>query len=209
MSERNNTTAQDSEGEDLEEHGDEEVGDGHRDAESDEPFFFREEESIPLESFVDNMGDCSSYEESELEMVTRKISAANCLHLILDVSSKAASFIAEETDGLTVLCNELTQMSYVDLAERIVVVLQTLSAEVPRHVLRAGGVTALLNFMDFSSFRIQRSVVRAIICLLTQLNTVDDFQHYVYKSLPQLVSLMSRNDSQIVQVRVVIKSFSL
>lgn len=137
--------------------------------------------------------------ENTFELVTRKVTAANCLHMLMDIAPQSARIVANG-DGIKVLCQQLQQIEYIDLAERIVLVLQQLASETPGRLLEQGGLEAMLEFVEFFPIAVQRTIIQASCALLGHIQSKADYESLIKKSLPQIGSLLLREDEQILQV---------
>lgn len=137
--------------------------------------------------------------EDPFQQATRKVIAANCLHMLLDVAPQSAR-TAANGDGIQVLCQQLQQIEYIDLAERIVLVLQQLASETPGRLLEQGGLKAMLEFVEFFPIAVQRTVVKASCALLGHIDSKKEYQTLIKGSLAQLGALVLREDEQILQV---------
>ncbi|KAI5117508.1 hypothetical protein M0805_003913 [Coniferiporia weirii] len=63
--------------------------------------------------------------------------------------------------AIPVLCSKLLEISYIDLAEQTLLTLEKISEEYPSAIVREGGLSALLNFLDFFSIAVQRTALQA------------------------------------------------
>lgn len=141
-------------------------------------------------------------EEEEEEVVviedgssatTRRLAAADCLQHLLECNPTATRFFVG-SDGVNVLCEQLSRVEYIDLAEKIVACLQTLASEIPMRLMTAGAVEVLLGILDFFPLCVQRSIVVTVASVLSQLGTKAHHQAHVQPCLPQLAALVDRPD---------------
>ena len=58
------------------------------------------------------------------------------------------------------LCGKLLTIEYIDLDEQTLELFAKLSSSIGRQMLRAGGLSAVLTFLDFFSISLQRSAVQ-------------------------------------------------
>ncbi|TDL21828.1 hypothetical protein BD410DRAFT_771174 [Rickenella mellea] len=63
--------------------------------------------------------------------------------------------------AIPVLCSKLIEISYIDLAEQTLTTLEKISEEYPSAIVREGGLSALLNYLDFFSIAVQRTALQA------------------------------------------------
>ena len=62
-------------------------------------------------------------------------------------------------DAVPLFCERLLSIEYIDLAEQALQALEKLSHEHPLAILRAGGMLAVLQFVDFFATGVQRIAV--------------------------------------------------
>eukprot|EP01133_Synstelium_polycarpum_P007971 gene7971-9365_t len=88
--------------------------------------------------------------------------------------------------AVSVLCAKLLSIEYIDLAEQSLQTLEKVSLEQPTAVLRAGGLMAVLSYLDFFSTGVQHQKVVELSCLCFS-RLVDSF----YDSENKLQTLTS------------------
>ena len=66
---------------------------------------------------------------------------------------------------LTELCGKLMNIESMDLAEQALLCLQKIAREQPAAVSKAGGLTAILSFIDFFPASVQLTVMETAVCL--------------------------------------------
>lgn len=97
--------------------------------------------------------------------------ACRCLAHLLE-ALPGTGHVLVHLGAVRVLCSKLKEISYIELAEQTLSVsptfdqadkqtLEKISQETPSHVVREGGLGALLNFLDFFSTNVQRTAVTA------------------------------------------------
>jgi E3 ubiquitin-protein ligase TRIP12 len=77
---------------------------------------------------------------------------------VMDVHPSSAAAIVHY-DAVPLLCEKLLSIEYIDLAEQCLQALEKLSHEHPLAILRAGGMQAVLQFVDFFATGVQRIAV--------------------------------------------------
>ena len=87
--------------------------------------------------------------------------AARALTHLLDVLPSSGS-VAARHGAAPALCAKLLAIEYMDLAEQALEALEKLSAtrHGPAAIVRSGGLTAVLSFLDFFPTSVQRIAVR-------------------------------------------------
>ncbi|KAF7313387.1 Ubiquitin-protein ligase [Mycena chlorophos] len=64
--------------------------------------------------------------------------------------------------AIPVLCSKLIEISYIDLAEQTLSMMEKISEEFPSSIVRDNGLAALLNYLDFFSIAVQPTALRAV-----------------------------------------------
>eukprot|EP00659_Diplonema_papillatum_P010947 gene10947-16837_t len=99
--------------------------------------------------------------------------------------------------AVPVFVEKLISMEVIDFAEQALLCLEKISAEDPNVVLREGGMTAMLTFVDFFSISLQRKIV-ASICNMARRVSSNNFI-YVRDSLLKLAQLLTYEDTRLVE----------
>ncbi|GAM27040.1 hypothetical protein SAMD00019534_102150 [Acytostelium subglobosum LB1] len=97
-----------------------------------------------------------------------------------------------------VLCAKLLSIEYIDLAEQSLQTLEKISIEQPTAVLRAGGLMAVLSYLDFFSTGVQRMAVSTAANICRQVP--QDCFELVKDSVPILTNLLTYSDSKVVEL---------
>jgi len=124
---------------------------------------------------------------------TMLLAARALSHMMEVLPHSAAAITHHGAPGL--LCNTLLSIEYIDLAEQALTALEKLSREFPGPVLRAGGLLAVLSYIDFFSTGVQRTAASTA-ANLCRCVTSDAFSK-VEDALPALYQLLSFEDSRI------------
>ena len=84
-----------------------------------------------------------------------------CLYNLIEADPGSMhSFCAAK--GLDSLVANLMQIEYIDLAEQILVVIEKISIDYPASVLKANGIVAVLQYLDFFSLHVQRTCTQIV-----------------------------------------------
>merc|ERR1712137_220718 len=92
-------------------------------------------------------------------------------------------------------CEKLTNIEYIDVAEQTLQALGSLSKEYPVEILRAGGLMAMLAFVDFFSISVQRSIASTAANLCKNIPP-DCFDNQLCV-FPMISALLTRDDSKV------------
>ncbi|KAH9821476.1 hypothetical protein DFH28DRAFT_1078835 [Melampsora americana] len=100
--------------------------------------------------------DDEGEEEEEEEMLL----ASRCLANLMEALPGSAHTVVHH-GAVPVLCAKLLEINFIDLAEQSLSTLEKISEELPASIVREGGLTALLQYLDFFSTNVQRTAVTA------------------------------------------------
>lgn len=122
--------------------------------------------------------------------------ACRCLaHLMEALPASIANVVYR--NAVPVLCQKLLEISFIDLAEQALSTLEKISVEYPSSIVREGGLTACLSFLDFFATSTQRTAVTtAANCCQ---NIPDDSFPVVRDVMPILLNVLSSNDQRVVE----------
>ncbi|KAJ3327447.1 Ubiquitin fusion degradation protein 4, partial [Blyttiomyces sp. JEL0837] len=84
--------------------------------------------------------------------------ACRCLSNLLEANPTSVSSLIAN-GGVAVLVSKLTSIEYIDLAEQVVTVLEKVSNDQYGAVLKANGLVASLQYIDFFGLHVQRTAV--------------------------------------------------
>ncbi|KAJ4013121.1 Ubiquitin fusion degradation protein 4 [Fusarium irregulare] len=100
-------------------------------------------------------------------------------------------------NAVPVLCQKLLEISFIDLAEQALSTLEKISVEYPTSIVREGGLTACLSYLDFFATGTQRTAVTtAANCCR---NIPDDSFPVVRDVMPTLLNVLNSNDQRVVE----------
>ncbi|KAG5953186.1 hypothetical protein E4U53_006483 [Claviceps sorghi] len=144
------------------------------------------------DSFVKELVALMNKEESPEVMLL----ACRCLaHLMEALPASVANVVYG--NAVPVLCQKLLEISFIDLAEQALSTLEKISAEYPSSIVREGGLTACLSYLDFFATSTQRTAVTtAANCCR---NIPDDSFSVVRDVMPILLNVLSSNDQRVVE----------
>ncbi|KAL9596591.1 MAG: hypothetical protein Q9179_004563 [Wetmoreana sp. 5 TL-2023] len=99
--------------------------------------------------------------------------------------------------AVPVLCQKLLEIHYIDVAEQALSTLEKISVEFPSSVVREGGLTACLTFLEFFATPTQRSAVTtAANCCR---NIPQDSFLVVRDVMPILLNVLASSDQKVVE----------
>eukprot|EP00898_Chlorokybus_atmophyticus_P003350 jgi/Chlat1/4015/Chrsp26S04084 len=124
------------------------------------------------------------------------ILAARALTHLIDVLPSSCAAVVHH-GAVPAFCARLLTIEYIDLAEQSLQALEKISHEHPAAVLRAGGLMAVLSFLDFFPSSVQRVAVStaANICR----NLTPDLNQLVLQAAPMLTGLLQHHDAKVVE----------
>ncbi|KAF4974622.1 hypothetical protein FZEAL_8507 [Fusarium zealandicum] len=100
-------------------------------------------------------------------------------------------------NSVPVLCQKLLEISFIDLAEQALSTLEKISVEYPTSIVREGGLTACLSYLDFFATGTQRTAVTtAANCCR---NIPGDSFPVVRDVMPTLLNVLNSNDQRVVE----------
>ncbi|KAL6714408.1 Ubiquitin fusion degradation protein 4 [Lecanora helva] len=99
--------------------------------------------------------------------------------------------------AVPVLCQKLLEIQFIDLAEQALITLEKISIEFPSAIVREGGLTACLTFLDFFATSTQRTAVTtAANCCK---NIPQDSFSTIKDVMPILLNVLSSSDQKVVE----------
>jgi E3 ubiquitin-protein ligase TRIP12 len=99
--------------------------------------------------------------------------------------------------AVPILCQKLLEIHYIDLAEQALSTLEKISVEYPASIVREGGLTACLTYLDFFPTSTQRSAVTtAANCCR---NIPEDSFPVIVEVMPILLNVLSSSDQKVVE----------
>lgn len=99
--------------------------------------------------------------------------------------------------AVPILCQKLLEIHFIDLAEQALSTLEKISAEFPSAIVREGGLTACLTYLDFFATSTQRTAVTtAANCCK---NIPQDSFPVIRDVMPILLNVLSSSDQKVVE----------
>ncbi|KAK1755641.1 ubiquitin fusion degradation protein 4 [Echria macrotheca] len=99
--------------------------------------------------------------------------------------------------AVPVLCQKLLEISFIDLAEQALSTLEKISVEYPTSIVREGGLTACLSYLEFFATSTQRvAVTTAANCCR---NIPEDSFPVIRDVMPILLQVLGSNDQRVVE----------
>ncbi|KAJ9640308.1 Ubiquitin fusion degradation protein 4 [Coniosporium tulheliwenetii] len=99
--------------------------------------------------------------------------------------------------AVPILCQKLLEIHYIDVAEQALSTLERISVEFPASIVREGGLTACLTYLDFFATGTQRSAVTtAANCCR---NLPEDSFPVVRDAMPILLNVLNGSDQRVVE----------
>lgn len=99
--------------------------------------------------------------------------------------------------AVPILCQKLLEIHYIDLAEQALSTLEKISVEFPSSIVREGGLTACLTYLDFFATSTQRTAVTtAANCCR---NLPEDSFPTVRDVMPILLNTLQSSDQRVVE----------
>jgi len=122
--------------------------------------------------------------------------ACRCLANLMEALPQATANVVYG-NAVPVLCAKLLNIEYIDLAEQCLSTLEKISVEFPSAIVREGGLSACLNFLDFFATSTQRTAVTtAANCCR---NIPEDSFSVVRDAMGTLEGILNNNDQKVVE----------
>ncbi|KAI9781753.1 MAG: Ubiquitin fusion degradation protein 4 [Geoglossum umbratile] len=135
----------------------------------------------------------AEFEEENPEMM---LLACRCIANLMEALPAATANVVYG-GAVPVLCRKLLEIHYIDLAEQALSTLEKISVEYPASIVREGGLTACLTYLDFFATSTQRSAVTtAANCCR---NIPEDSFPVIRDVMPILLNVLSSNDQKVVE----------
>lgn len=99
--------------------------------------------------------------------------------------------------AVPILCQKLLEIQFIDLAEQALSTLEKISVDYPTSIVREGGLTACLSYLDFFATSTQRTAVTtAANCCR---NIPEDSFPVIKDVMPILLNVLGSNDQRVVE----------
>ncbi|MCJ1313168.1 Ubiquitin fusion degradation protein 4 [Agyrium rufum] len=135
----------------------------------------------------------SDFEEENPEMM---LLACRCIANLMEALPPATANVVYG-GAVPILCQKLLEIQFIDLAEQALSTLEKISTEFPASIVREGGLTACLTYLDFFATSTQRTAVTtAANCCR---NLPEDSFATVRDVMPILLNVLKSNDQKVVE----------
>eukprot|EP00245_Coleochaete_scutata_P015662 TRINITY_DN706_c0_g1_i1.p1 TRINITY_DN706_c0_g1~~TRINITY_DN706_c0_g1_i1.p1 ORF type:complete len:1941 (-),score=419.45 TRINITY_DN706_c0_g1_i1:667-6414(-) len=148
--------------------------------------------SFSVDSFVPVLVGLLNCEDNPDMMLL----AARALTHLCDVLPSSCAAVVHY-GAVPSFCARLLTIEYIDLAEQSLQALEKISHEHPSAVLRAGGLMAVLSYLDFFSTGVQRVAVSTAANICRQLSA--ESSDLVMEVVPILTNLLQYQDAKVVE----------
>ncbi|KAF2494555.1 hypothetical protein BU16DRAFT_42718 [Lophium mytilinum] len=122
--------------------------------------------------------------------------ACRCIANLMEALPAATANVVYG-NAVPVLCQKLLEIHYIDLAEQALSTLEKISVEFPASIVREGGLTACLTYLDFFATSTQRTAVTtAANCCR---NIPEESFPTIRDVMPILQGVLNSNDQKVVE----------
>ena len=122
--------------------------------------------------------------------------ACRCIANLME-ALPASTAVVVYSGAVPILCQKLLEIDFIDLAEQALSTLEKISVEFPSSIVREGGLSACLNFLDFFATSTQRTAVTtAANCCK---NIPQDSFPVISDVMPTLLNVLSNSDQKVVE----------
>lgn len=122
--------------------------------------------------------------------------ACRCIANLMEALPQATASVVYG-GAVPVLCQKLLEIHFIDLAEQALSTLEKISVEFPSSIVREGGLTACLTYLDFFATSTQRTAVTtAANCCR---NIPEESFPVVRDVMPILLNVLGSNDQKVVE----------
>lgn len=122
--------------------------------------------------------------------------ACRCMANLME-ALPASTAVVVYSGAVPLLCQKLLEIDFIDLAEQALSTLEKISVEFPSSIVKEGGLSACLNFLDFFATSTQRTAVTtAANCCK---NIPQDSFPVVSDVMPTLLNVLSNSDQKVVE----------
>ncbi|KAI4721447.1 hypothetical protein E4T48_02249 [Aureobasidium sp. EXF-10727] len=122
--------------------------------------------------------------------------ACRCIANLMEALPQATASVVYG-GAVPVLCQKLLEIHYIDVAEQALSTLEKISIEFPASIVREGGLTACLTYLDFFATSTQRSAVTTAANCCRNLS--EDSFPTVRDVMPILLNVLSSSDQRVVE----------
>ncbi|KAI9712839.1 MAG: Ubiquitin fusion degradation protein 4 [Bogoriella megaspora] len=122
--------------------------------------------------------------------------ACRCLANLMEALPSATANVVYG-GAVPVLCQKLLEIHYIDLAEQALSTLEKISVEFPGSIVREGGLTACLTYLDFFATSTQRTAVTTAANCCRKIS--EDSFPVIRDVMPILLGVLSSSDQKVVE----------
>ena len=122
--------------------------------------------------------------------------ACRCIASLIEALPQASHSVVGG-GAVPILCQKLIEIDYIDLAEQALITLEKISDDYPGSIVRAGGLTACLTFLDFFATPTQRTAVTAAAKCCRDLS--DGSFPMIKDVMPILLGVLAQSDQKVVE----------
>ncbi|KAK9733430.1 hypothetical protein RND81_04G067600 [Saponaria officinalis] len=123
--------------------------------------------------------------------------AIRAITYLCDLSRRSSSCVVSH-EAVPALCQRLTIIEYLDVAEQCLQALEKISRDQPLPCLESGAIMAVLGFIDFFSTTVQRTALRTVVNICKKLPS--KCPSPVMEAVPLLCNLLQYEDQQLVEL---------
>lgn len=135
----------------------------------------------------------SDFGEENPEMM---LLACRCIANLMEALPQSTANVVYG-GAVPVLCQKLLEIHYIDLAEQALSTLEKIAGEYPASIVREGGLTACLTYLDFFATSTQRTAVTtAAKCCR---NIPEDSFPVIRDVMPILLNVLGSSDQKVVE----------
>ena len=152
--------------------------------------------SIPTDQLVKALVTLMQPNEFGDENPEMMLLACRCIANLIEASPSATRNVVH-SGAVSILCQKLFEINYIDLAEQALSTLEKISVDYGGSIIEAGGLTACLNYLDFFATSTQRSAVTtAANCCR---NIPSGSFAVIRDVMPVLLNVLGSNDQRVVE----------
>ena len=144
---------------------------------------------FPTDRFIPALVELLNYEHNPDIMLL----ATRAMCYMVEAIPRSAKLVVRE-GAVPLFCARLLFIQYIDVAEQTLQILGKLAKDQAAAVLEAGGLVAILSYLDFFSLSVQRESVATAAALCKSIKR-EQFE-LIENVLPLLSNLLTREDLQ-------------
>ncbi|KAK2197068.1 bifunctional E3 ubiquitin-protein ligase HECTD1-TRIP12-like/Armadillo-like helical/HECT domain/Armadillo-type fold/HECT [Babesia duncani] len=146
--------------------------------------------------FSDKLDDSVQMLDPEIA-ANKMIIAATCINTILDIMPQASRYF-HSIALINVLKSKLKDIQYIDLAERVILIFDKLSREIPEVLVTNDVILLMMKYCDFFPINIQLLIYRCIWTIIKAIHTPDVSRSLV-SLIPMLTEQLMNENKRIVE----------